>query len=150
MSEHDHELARTGILPDEPRARMMPPASSKIPVSDGPAPWRLIIQVSGKIHQTVGVDVTDKILIGRSAPTSPEIPDLDLDPFGASERGVSRRHAEIRLIEESLFVTDLDSTNGTKLNGFLLPPNQPFRLRHGDELQLGKIRLVIRFLKSPF
>ena len=47
---------------------------------------------------------------------------------------VSRLHA--RIFEESgeLFVEDFNSTNGTYLNGHLLPMNTPARLKEGDRL----------------
>ena len=47
---------------------------------------------------------------------------------------VSRLHA--RIFEESgeLFVEDFNSTNGTYLNGHLLPMNTPARLKEGDHL----------------
>jgi pSer/pThr/pTyr-binding forkhead associated (FHA) protein len=45
-----------------------------------------------------------------------------------------------------LFIRDLGSTNGTRLNGALLSPEQPVRLRDGDELELGQFRTVVRFI----
>lgn len=148
MGEHK-SLSQTGILPDLPAGRVMP--ASKL--SDSPEkqpPWRLVIQISGKSHTTLGLEVTERILIGRADPTADQPPELDLTAYGGKENGVSRRHAEITFLENSLYITDLDSTNGTKLNGFLLPPHQGFRLRDGDELQVGQMKLVIRFLRSPF
>ncbi len=143
-------LSQTGILPDLPAGRMMP--ASKL--SDSPEkqpPWRLVIQISGKSHTTLGLEVTERILIGRADPTSPDQPpELDLTAYGGKENGVSRRHAEITFLDNSLYITDLDSTNGTKLNGFLLPPHHGFRLRDGDEVQVGQMKLVVRFLRSPF
>lgn len=151
QNSQEEKLAQTGILPDNPRARMMPATPSRVaPIPEGPPPWRIIIQISGQVHQQVGLEVRDKILIGRAAPNTDQQPELDLNPYGGADNGVSRRHAMITLIDQCLFVSDLGSTNGTKLNGFLLPPDQQFRLRDGDELRLGTMRLIIRFLKSPF
>ena len=72
--------------------------------------------------------------------------EIDLNKYGAGELGVSRRHAQIHVQESDLFIRDLGSTNGTRLNGALIPANQPMRLRDGDELELGQFRTVIRFI----
>jgi pSer/pThr/pTyr-binding forkhead associated (FHA) protein len=56
---------------------------------------------------------------------------------------VTRRHVIIMKRGDTLHVMDLDSTNGTYINGVWMYPNQPRVLRDGDELMLGS--LVIRF-----
>jgi pSer/pThr/pTyr-binding forkhead associated (FHA) protein len=95
------------------------------------------------------MEVKEKIVIGRADSDVEDQPDLDLIPFGAEQRGVSRRHVLISRDDESLFVEDLDSTNHTLLNGYALDPRQRYRLYDGDELVLGLMRLVVRFVKSP-
>jgi pSer/pThr/pTyr-binding forkhead associated (FHA) protein len=72
--------------------------------------------------------------------------EIDLNKYGAGELGVSRRHAQIHLQENELYIRDLGSTNGTRLNGVIIPANQPVRLRDGDELELGQFRTVVRFI----
>ncbi len=52
---------------------------------------------------------------------------------------VSRRQAEIRLQEALWFVRDLDSGNGTFLNGRRLAGSAP--LKRGDEISFGKFSL---------
>ncbi len=87
----------------------------------------------------------NEIVVGRSDPNSQVVPDLDLAPYGAAERGVSRRHAMIRRGEDTLTLVDLKSTNGTYLNGQRLIPNQPRVLRDGDEIRLGRLVFHIFF-----
>jgi Protein of unknown function (DUF3662)/FHA domain len=53
---------------------------------------------------------------------------------------VSRRHAEIRPRGGSWAVTDLGSTNGSRLNGRRL--EQPTVLKPGDEIELGTTTLT--------
>jgi CheY-like chemotaxis protein len=65
------------------------------------------------------------------------------------ERGVSRRHVEIRSNERQLLLVDLGSTNGTRLNGYRLRPHEPYRLRHGDLLEVGLAELRIQFTMVP-
>ncbi|MEM9296290.1 MAG: FHA domain-containing protein [Planctomycetota bacterium] len=55
---------------------------------------------------------------------------------------VSRQHA--KLIQDptgDTLITDLESSNGTKLNGEDLTPHAPYRLRPGDVLTLGVFKL---------
>ena len=52
---------------------------------------------------------------------------------------VSRRHAEIERTPEGYVVTDAGSLNGTYVNQERI---DRMLLRHGDELQIGKFRLV--------
>lgn len=57
---------------------------------------------------------------------------------------VSRRHAEVVKTSNSLLVRDLGSLNGTYVNQSRV---DEFALKHGDELQVGKFRMVL-FSKS--
>lgn len=59
------------------------------------------------------------------------------------EYGISRRHAVIRRLPNGLVLVDLDSSNGTKLNGELLEPNRPYPLRSGDSITLGDLKMRI-------
>jgi pSer/pThr/pTyr-binding forkhead associated (FHA) protein len=87
----------------------------------------------------------EKIVMGRSDNSSAQKPDLDLTPFGALEKGVSRLHAAIIRTEDTLTLIDMGSSNGTHLNGQRLIPDQPRILRDGDELRLGKLIAHIYF-----
>jgi hypothetical protein len=98
-------------------------------------------------------DVVDPILVkpqkrtilGRVDPTSMQKPDLDLTPYGALEKGVSRLHAAIYRNDTTLTIVDMGSANGTHLNGQRLIPEQPRVLRDGDEVQFGKLVAHIYF-----
>jgi hypothetical protein len=98
-------------------------------------------------------DATDPIMfqpdgqtiIGRADATGTQVPDLDLTPYGALEKGVSRIHSAILRNEETLTLVDKGSANGTFLNGQRLIPNQPRVLRDGDELRLGMLVAHIYF-----
>jgi hypothetical protein len=84
-------------------------------------------------------------LVGRLDQTSTQKPDLDLTPYGALEKGVSRIHAAIFRNDDTLTLVDKGSANGTHLNGQRLVPNQPRVLRDGDEIRLGKLIAHIYF-----
>jgi DNA-binding winged helix-turn-helix (wHTH) protein len=55
---------------------------------------------------------------------------------------VSRLHARLELDHEQITLIDLNSTNGTYVNGERLPPGQPRRLRAGDKISFGQACLV--------
>ncbi|MCP3987425.1 MAG: GGDEF domain-containing protein [bacterium] len=57
---------------------------------------------------------------------------------------VSRYHCRIEVRDSRTFVRDLGSTNGTRLNGFSMPPNEDFVIEGGDLLQVGDC--VFKFL----
>jgi hypothetical protein len=83
--------------------------------------------------------------MGRLDANSSVKPDLDLTPYGALEKGVSRLHASIVRTDDTLTLIDKGSVNGTHLNGQRLSPNQPRVLRDGDEIRLGKLVAHIYF-----
>lgn len=95
--------------------------------------------------EPVVVELKDRTVFGRADTTSPRQPDVDLTPFGALEKGVSRIHAAIERNEDVLTLVDMGSSNGTHLNGQRLAPDSPRVLRDGDEMRLGKLVAHIYF-----
>lgn len=59
-----------------------------------------------------------------------------------NDTSVSRIHAGICKSEHKVFLTDLNSTNGTYKNGVMLQPGEAAELEAGDELRFGKICLA--------
>lgn len=63
--------------------------------------------------------------------------------FSLSEsRSVSRRHACIRVDGGKYYLSDLNSTNFTFLNGQKLAPGRRAQLSDGDEIMVGKEKLI--------
>jgi len=85
-----------------------------------------------------------EIIIGREDPVSGVFPDIDLTDHGGDEGGVSRQHARILIQGENFFIEDLNSTNFTFLNQQKLPPRQPQALNGGDEIRLGRVKLLFQ------
>jgi len=85
------------------------------------------------------------IRLGRLDPVEGVYPEIDLTEDAAKERGVSREHARIFRHGDAVEVEDLGSTNGTLLNGALLPPYRPVSLQDGDQLQLGSLMIEVNF-----
>lgn len=86
-----------------------------------------------------------KMILGRADTASSQKPDVDLTPYGALEKGVSRIHAAIYRSDDTLTLVDMGSANGTHLNGQRLVPEQPRILRDGDEIRFGKLVAHIYF-----
>ena len=53
------------------------------------------------------------------------------------EKGVSRKHLCIDMRSGVYTVSDLESTNGTRLNGRLLAPQEAVALKRGDRIEIG-------------
>lgn len=89
-----------------------------------------------------------ELVIGRLDPDTGDSPHVDLQPFGGTDKGVSRRHATIIRRDGSLAIVDAGSHNGTFLNGQRLVANQPRILRDGDDIRLGFLVLRVKFVKT--
>lgn len=144
-------------MPDRPeydtgRLRMerkVEPMVDRPRVAQAQPPWRLLINIVGARPHTIGVQVREQLLVGRSDAEGRVAPDIDFGPFDGVRNGVSRRHATIAYQDDAIYIQDLDSTNGTRINGFQLLPGQAYRLRDGDEVEFGRMRVILRFVRSP-
>jgi pSer/pThr/pTyr-binding forkhead associated (FHA) protein len=112
------------------------------------APWQLRLFIDGNNAKPVTMKVKERMVIGRADPDARNPLDLDLSGYGGLQSGVSRLHAVITYQDEALYVEDLGSTNGTRINGFRLTPNRAYRLRSGDELEFGRVSVVLRFVNT--
>ena len=104
------------------------------------APSQLIVAANGAALPLPGAA---QAIVGRNDAVSNFYPDIDLTPHGALDQGVGRRHLRLFVQGGQVMVEDLDSTNGSMLNGQKLAARQPQPLRDGDQLQVG--RLILRF-----
>lgn len=62
----------------------------------------------------------------------------------ADHPSISRMHARIDLKDNNLYISDLNSTNGTFINGIRLNPNETRMLEAGDEIRLGSLNYCLR------
>jgi EAL domain-containing protein (putative c-di-GMP-specific phosphodiesterase class I) len=79
--------------------------------------------------------------VGRGDPETTQRPDIDLAPFDP-ERIVSRRHAELECRGGTVIVRDLGSSNGTFVDGELLPADVPRPLRDQQRVRFGHLTLL--------
>jgi hypothetical protein len=83
-----------------------------------------------------------EIIIGRKTEETSET-FLDLSELDGFNMGLSRRHAMIRRAKLGYEVIDLASTNGSWMNDERLVPNEPYQLKNGAQLRIGRLRLLI-------
>lgn len=100
----------------------------------------LIVVTSGR---RMAFDAREELLIGRKDNARGIYPDIDLGLDGGYDAGVSRRHALITLHGSSCVLEDLESANGTYINGQRLPPRRAVPINSGDELRFGTLALRV-------
>ena len=110
--------------------------------------WSEIIFVIPSGGRKLTFELGKDISIGRLDNESPQQSVVNLDKDGGGELGVSRTHAMIKTSgqEDGVTIIDLNSTNGTYLNQYRLPPELPYPVKNGDEIQFGNL-LVHVFLR---
>jgi hypothetical protein len=129
--------------------RRRPPKQSPgsfVPSHDAPAPTLtvLLLYVSGA-SEPIMLELGQQVVIGRVSPNTLQKPDVDLTAWAGLENGVSRIHAAIERSADGPLLTDLDSVNGTYLNGQQLIAHESYPLHEGDEVCLGTLTIHIYF-----
>jgi pSer/pThr/pTyr-binding forkhead associated (FHA) protein len=114
-----------------------------------PRPWRIALYLVEQQMQMI-FDLTNPVTIGRASPENGYNPDIDLGAYANSDRGVSREHLYMQLEGDRVVIIDNESANGTRLNGEWLEAGKSYPLRHGDDLQLGLLKLRVELLTNPF
>jgi hypothetical protein len=145
--EHDDDFVKkhdTAILSNKNYLRRISPIQVSSDTSSLGENREIILVIRGMVERLVLKD-NRSVTLGRSDMKSRFVPDIDLTPYGALDRGVSREHSKLHMEGDHLFITDLDSTNGTFLAGKRLDPHVPTLIRKGDELLLGRLAVQILF-----
>lgn len=104
----------------------------------------LILQVVDD-ETPVLVQIREEVILGRVSEGNETTTCINLSHYGAEKLGVSRRHARLLRDNRAVYLMDLNSTNGTTLNGEPLPSAVERRVRDGDEIGLGRLRMFIYF-----
>jgi predicted component of type VI protein secretion system len=122
--------------PPPPPARPSSPTSSPAPAAtDGVSAATTVMPAQGSaavVHVLGGQQPPARI---RGQAVLGRLPDCDIT---LDDPSVSRQHARVSESEGTWRITDLQSTNGVKVNGERVQERQ---LAHGDRIQLGTVRL---------
>jgi hypothetical protein len=125
----------------------MGPVQVELEVDEHLRPGRFA--VDSRLHEgrggmgagTLVLPSGDRLNLGERPVVIGRLPECEIT---LSDPNVSRRHAEVHPAGTGFAVTDLGSTNGTKVNGVGVPGEQ--LLREGDVISVGATR--IRFEAS--
>jgi len=90
-----------------------------------------IVSDEGSTKQTFPAE--KKLIAGRSAKCDIVLSD--------TSKMLSNQHFSVEKADGSFYVTDLDSTNGTKVNGIRITSR--CRLKNGDVVQAGSLKIII-------
>lgn len=93
--------------------------------------------------QIISLTSRQEFTLGRVSGSQSVLPDIDLAPYEAYEKGTSRLHASIKLDGQFVSIIDLGSVNGTYLNGKPIPVHEPQTLNNGDIISLGDLKVQI-------
>ncbi len=118
-----------GIVKPEPLPATPPPMPATPVATSVP---RLVVRLGAF---TANYDLgTGDMIIGRLDPNSGYEPEVAVEWDDA----ISRRHAHVFPQGSEYYIEDMESTNGTKLNGQDLPPHTPVMLHNGDRIRVGE------------
>ncbi|MDD5018479.1 MAG: FHA domain-containing protein, partial [Eubacteriales bacterium] len=92
---------------------------------------KLNINDANGLERVLDVFVKNRVTLGRSDVCDIYFDDLEL----------SRRHACIVFRDGELFIEDLNSTNGTIVNGIKIGAGR--RLDEGDIIEIGQVKIII-------
>ncbi|MCU0511712.1 MAG: FHA domain-containing protein [Anaerolineae bacterium] len=127
--------SETPLLPED---QLLPPPEPALPV-------RLRF-VREDMIAVLDVAVRNFLIVGRKDNNDDRQVDIDFAAFDGQKLGVSRHHAIIQVQQNEVHIKDYNSSNGTFLNDFRLKPMFNYRLRHGDALALGRLKLTVHFM----
>ncbi|MBK9710219.1 MAG: zinc ribbon domain-containing protein [Kouleothrix sp.] len=128
------------IPPPAPVAPSAPPMQPT-PAQAAPAAPRLVFD-DGK-ELALPADKRE-IIVGREDPISGIFPEVDLTPFGGETGGVSRQHARLNHTNGQWTITDLNSTNYTRVDGAKIEPSVSVQLKSGSRLQFGRVAMTFQ------
>lgn len=95
----------------------------------------------------IAVAADKQVVLGRKTEGEKK-PIVDLTHPNGYAMGVSRHHVIIRANDKGYAIMDLNSSNGTWLDGKILTPAEPYDLPSGATVQLGRLKLVVTY-QSP-
>ncbi|MBM4357028.1 MAG: FHA domain-containing protein [Deltaproteobacteria bacterium] len=96
-----------------------------------------IVERVWRVRKAEGAQRGGAIAVGQSADSDLVLP----------EYTVSTQHATFSFDAAGMSITDLGSLNGTKVDGVLIEPLQPFRIKDKQQITIG--RILFDYLENP-
>lgn len=110
-------------------------------VQERESSWRITLTPTDVKQPTIALVVCDDAVVGRGRTA-----DVDLAYYGGHKDGVSRQHARLRPTKTGLYLIDLESSNGTQLNGVPVGPGMARKLSEDDAIAFGNLHFTVAFL----
>jgi len=138
-------MNETAIVPDGTNRikRLLDEANDPQAKVSNPQSIKLVVRGMSQLLNLS--ESRSSVVLGRLDPGGSAKPDIDMTALGGAERGVSRKHARLEIIDSGVYLTDLDSSNGTYLRGNRLTPFTPVRVKKGDEVLLGRLAVEVDY-----
>ncbi len=109
-----------------------------------PAPFKCVLDGmdnAGRAHvvhvSETALGYAGGVVLGRSPANS---------EFIIDHQEVSREHIRLSHVEGALYVEDLQTLNGTKVNGHALEPGELAALNNSDRLEAGPVAFTVRLI----
>lgn len=96
-------------------------------------PFQARVSVKGNKPEDLELSIADSFIVGRS-----QICNLYFD-----DKRMSRQHFALEWDGQDMYVTDLETTNGTLVNGVKI--NKRRRLQPNDKISAGSVEMTIRW-----
>jgi NAD(P)H-dependent FMN reductase len=146
-----HRLGREAVESDLSRAQE-DVGEAEPPFSEPDAPGEATIWISDLFTMVgprlvitgapIPLPQKQEMLIGRAKPGVTPVPDIDLAVHGGDQAGVSRHHARMSRGLGGWMLEDLNSTNGTFINGKQVLPGQQVSVHTGDVIRFGTLMVI--------
>lgn len=105
---------------------------------------RFVLFSADETLKPIAVRALGDLIVGRNVEGASC--DLNLTPYDITPPAISRVHALIRPTADRLFLSDLDSTNGTYIDGERVKPRQVITLEDGSLITFGKTHFKLRIV----
>jgi len=139
----------TERLQNTGNSKLTPSSFGRPEAGQAPADVSLVLTTDPDDRHFVIDSTASTALIGRSDRKARLFVDVDITGTDGQTYGVSRRHARMHFLNGHFLLEDLESLNGTYLNGRKLRPYLPEVLHDGDEIKLGSLVLKVTLEEKP-
>ncbi len=134
----DTNETRQLVAPDDGSTKVLS-------ITESPIPKRLRVVMPDQ-SELVFDNISPHLTIGRKSLVNTRQIDIDMEPFDKGIFGVSRVHALILADQRrGLLIKDMQSTNGTFLNGSKLKALDERSLVSGDSIKCGNLKIQVFF-----
>lgn len=128
---------------NDPRFQAMLAGLDEIEGASSPTAYSEVLFLIDDMTIRLNIQNEQVYYLGRFKQSSEY--ELDLTPYGALPKGVSRIHAKLTMQDSILYIEDLNSSNGTYVRRQRLQPNEPTVLHLGDDLLLARMKMKVSF-----